>query len=642
MPKPRTAPKPVVLDADAVLSKFDLSKPLDIATRADVARQLLGQIKVKEGDAHWQSALISVYMPLQRLLEPNGVRKLTKEEYEVFHSALYNAATMAPSLTDYLSLLHPMISCSLPTLGTDRHFRVAIGHWFFDPSLTSLERGTLLVHEVMHNVLGHYDLKDDDHELSNIAGDAVINQGIEAAGRKMKLPEDPDGTDISVYPRSIKTEDHPQGMPNNLSYEEYYAALLEESKKMKKAMQNARSKDEDRQDGDQPSPTSGSPQNGDGDAWFSGGSRDGGTRSDGGTGAGSPGSSSEQDSSSKNTGQPQDGSSSGPGDDGPQSQDTSGNDGNGQSQDGANDGDDPNGDSKSQPQDTDTDGDDAKSQASSGTGSGESSSKRGDSSGDAGHGIPKNVVCRPMSPEDEESMEQAGVEKATQLDKEMARNGAIAKAMEIMSKNRDESGSRFDQFVLDALRPPKVPWKQILQGVVSRQFNTIVTGGTDYSFRRPSRRSAPGGFIRPSFIAYAPKILVGCDTSGSMGADDYRSVVSEVEGLFKSMAGSEISFVTIDTQITSKQVVRHAKDLKLVGGGGTTMSPLLDYVNGLPAASRPDMVILCTDCYIDWEEYLERMTPDRSYIVLATDAHGYEMAKGHEDEHPNLKIIAAY
>lgn len=585
MPKPRTAPKPVVLDVDAVLSKFDLSKPLDIATRADVARQLLDQIKVKEGDAHWQTALISVYMPLQRLLEPNGVRKLTKEEYEVFHSALYNAATMAPSLTDYLSLLHPMISCSLPTLGTDRHFRVAIGHWFFDPSLTSLERGTLLVHEVMHNVLGHYDLKDDDHELSNIAGDAVINQGIEAAGRKMKLPEDPDGTDISVYPRSIKTKDHPQGMPNNLSYEEYYAALLEESKKMKKAMQNARSKDEDRQDGDQPSPTSGSPQNGDGDAWFSGGSRDGGTRSDGGTGAGSPGSSSEQDSSSKNTGQPQDGSSSGPGDD-------------------------PNGDSKS--------------------------------SDNAGHGIPKNVVCHPMSPEDEESMEQAGVEKATQLDKEMARNGAIAKAMEIMSKNRDESGSRFDQFVLDALRPPKVPWKQILQGVVSRQFNTIVTGGTDYSFRRPSRRSAPGGFIRPSFIAYAPKILVGCDTSGSMGADDYRSVVSEVEGLFKSMAGSEISFVTIDTQITSKQVVRHAKDLKLVGGGGTTMSPLLDYVNGLPAASRPDMVILCTDCYIDWEEYLERMTPDRSYIVLATDAHGYEMAKGHEDEHPNLKIIAAY
>ncbi len=607
MPKPRTAPKPVVLDADAVLSKFDLSKPLDIATRADVARQLLDQIKVKEGDAHWQTALISVYMPLQRLLEPNGVRKLTKEEYEVFHSALYNAATMAPSLTDYLSLLHPMISCSLPTLGTDRHFRVAIGHWFFDPSLTSLERGTLLVHEVMHNVLGHYDLKDDDPKLSNIAGDAVINQGIEAAGRKMKLPEDPDGTDISVYPvypRSIKTKDHPQGMPNNLSYEEYYAALLEEAKKMKKAMQNARSKDEDRQDGDQSSPTSGSPRSGDGDAWFSGGSRDGGT------GSGSTGSSSGQDSSSKNTGQPQDGSSSGPGDDGPQSQDTSGNDGNGQSQDGANDGDDPNGDSKS--------------------------------SDNAGHGIPKNVVCHPMSPEDEESMEQAGVEKATQLDKEMARNGAIAKAMEIMSKNRDESGSRFDQFVLDALRPPKVPWKQILQGVVSRQFNTIVTGGTDYSFRRPSRRSAPGGFIRPSFIAYAPKILVGCDTSGSMGADDYRSVVSEVEGLFKSMAGSEISFVTIDTQITSKQVVRHAKDLKLVGGGGTTMSPLLDYVNGLPAASRPDMVILCTDCYIDWEEYLERMTPDRSYIVLATNAHGYEMAKGHEDEHPNLKIIAVY
>ena len=483
-----------------------------------------------------------------------------------------NAASIAPSLTDYISLLHPMISKSISTLGTDKWFRVVIGYWFFDPSLSSMERGTLLVHEVMHNVLGHCDMEDLDAALVNMAGDAIINQGIEAAGSKMLLPSNPDGSDFGFYPRSIKTEEHPNGMANNLSFYDYYYALKAQQEKNE---DTARSQSNggntaESSDGRVQSPSQSSP---DGDGSSSGSSQP------------------QSNTNSDQTSECGNGSSSGGGDD--------------------------------------------------------RSSSMGKNDGGAGnpeeYPIKPSDMCRPMSKEDQESLEQEDIEKATSLDKEMARAGAIAKAMECSKdKTYGKSGSFFDQFILDALRPPTVPWSKVLRGIVSRQFNTIVTGGMDYSFKRPSRRSAPGGFIRPSFIAYAPKVLVGCDCSGSMSNEDYESAVSEVEGIFKSMDCGSLDFVTVDTQITSKQVVKSAKELKLVGGGGTEMSPLLDYVNALSPVNRPDVVVLCTDGWFDWTSYLDRINGKLFYVVLVTDRGGYERSKQYENTYSNLKILPIF
>ena len=543
-----------------------------VQARADLVREILNEVGIKEGKGEWHSQLSIAYQMVMGVIDPPSVRKLTEEEYEIFHAAMYNAASIAPSLTDYISLLHPMISKSISTLGTDKWFRVVIGYWFFDPSLSSMERGTLLVHEVMHNVLGHCDMEGLDAALVNMAGDAIINQGIEAAGSKMLLPSNPDGSDFGFYPRSIKTEEHPNGMANNLSFYDYYYALKAQQEKNE---DTARSQSNggntaESSDGRVQSPSQSSP---DGDGSSSGSSQP------------------QSNTNSDQTSECGNGSSSGGGDDRSSSR-------------GKNDG---------------------------GTGNPEE------------YPIKPSDMCRPMSKEDQESLEQEDIEKATSLDKEMARAGAIAKAMECSKdKTYGKSGSFFDQFILDALRPPTVPWSKVLRGIVSRQFNTIVTGGMDYSFKRPSRRSAPGGFIRPSFIAYAPKVLVGCDCSGSMSNEDYESAVSEVEGIFKSMDCGSLDFVTVDTQITSKQVVKSAKELKLVGGGGTEMSPLLDYVNALSPVNRPDVVVLCTDGWFDWTSYLDRINGKLFYVVLVTDRSGYERSKQYENTYSNLKILPIF
>lgn len=557
-----------------------------VQARADLVREVLDVAGIKKGQGEWHSQLSMGYQMLMDALSPSSVRKLTEEEYEIFHAAMYNAASIAPSLTDYISLLHPMISKSIATLGTDKWFRVVIGYWFFDPSLSSIERGTLLVHEVMHNVLGHWDMKDLDATLVNMAGDAIINQGIEAAGSsKMLLPTNPDGSDFGVYPRTIKTEDYPNGMDNNLSFHDYYYALKKQQEKNEAAAR---------------------PQSNNG---------------------GSAGSSDGQDQSSTQPNQNQPQSSSG----GNSSQSSP--DRGGSSSDSGQPQSDPNGNQTS----------DSGNTPSSGNGTSKGKSNGGDSGNQEQYPIKPSDMCKPMPKEDQDSLEQEDIEKATSLDKEMARAGAIAKAMErSKDKSYGTSGSFFDQFILDALRPPTVPWSKVFRGIVSRQFNTIVTGGMDYSFKRPSRRSTPGGFIRPSFIAYAPKVLVGCDCSGSMSMEDYESAVSEVEGIFKSMDCGSLDFVTVDTQITSKQVVKSAKDLKLVGGGGTEMSPLLDYVNALSPVNRPDVVVLCTDGWFDWTPYLERTNGKLFYVVLVTDRGGYERAKQYGDTYSNLKILPIF
>jgi hypothetical protein len=250
--------------------------------------------------------------------------------------------------------------------------------------------------------------------------------------------------------------------------------------------------------------------------------------------------------------------------------------------------------------------------------------------------------CHEMTPEEQNAMDANKVEKAGQLEKEMARAGAQTKAMEQMQKSRSNSGSSFNEFILDALQPPKVKWESILGNIISKSFNTIVTGRTDFSYRKPNRRNHPNGFILPGSIAYSPKGVIGCDTSGSMSEDDYREALSEVEGLCKSMHGSELSFITVDTEVTNIQPVRKAKELKLNGGGGTCMAVFYQYVNNLKKESKPDFTVLMTDAYIDWEESVREMDIKMHNIILVTNEGGMDCAKDYESTVPNLTVIPIF
>lgn len=140
-----------------------------------------------------------------------------------------------------------------------------------------------------------------------------------------------------------------------------------------------------------------------------------------------------------------------------------------------------------------------------------------------------------MSSQEESEFDKQNVEKAGEIEKELARNEALHKALDQENKTVGRNGSAFNSFILKALRPAKISWQKCLKNIIAKHCNTVIEGNMDYSYRRPSRRNFSNIFIRPGTISYLPKILIGCDSSGSMDEVDYRRLMSEIKEICKTV-----------------------------------------------------------------------------------------------------------
>jgi predicted metal-dependent peptidase len=146
---------------------------------------------------------------------------------------------------------------------------------------------------------------------------------------------------------------------------------------------------------------------------------------------------------------------------------------------------------------------------------------------------------------------------------------------------------------------PKVNWRKLLAAELRRAV-AEVSGAVDYSYRRPSRRSASSGdVVLPALRRPVPEVAVVCDTSGSMTADLLAEALAEVEGLLRAVGlARQVRVLACDTAVGPAQRVRSARQVQLVGGGGTDMGA------GIAAAAalrpRPAVTVVLTDGYTPW------------------------------------------
>jgi predicted metal-dependent peptidase len=146
---------------------------------------------------------------------------------------------------------------------------------------------------------------------------------------------------------------------------------------------------------------------------------------------------------------------------------------------------------------------------------------------------------------------------------------------------------------------PTVNWRAVLAAELRRAV-AEVSGAVDYSYRRPSRRSAVSGpVVLPALRRPVPEVAVVCDTSGSMTADLLALVLAEVEGLLRALGlARQVRVLACDTAVAPAQRVSSARQVQLVGGGGTDMGA------GLHAAAalrpRPAVTVVLTDGYTPW------------------------------------------
>ena len=146
---------------------------------------------------------------------------------------------------------------------------------------------------------------------------------------------------------------------------------------------------------------------------------------------------------------------------------------------------------------------------------------------------------------------------------------------------------------------PKVNWRRLLTAELRRAV-AEVAGAVDYSYRRPSRRAAVAGqVVLPALRRPVPEVAVVCDTSGSMSEDLLAAALTEVDGLLQALGLSrQLRVLACDTAVGPAQRVSSARQVELVGGGGTNMGA------GIAAAAalkpRPAVTVVLTDGYTPW------------------------------------------
>jgi predicted metal-dependent peptidase len=148
---------------------------------------------------------------------------------------------------------------------------------------------------------------------------------------------------------------------------------------------------------------------------------------------------------------------------------------------------------------------------------------------------------------------------------------------------------------------PKLDWRRALAAEL-RKAIADTAGAVDYSYRRPSRRAAVAGdVVLPALRRPVPDVAVVCDTSGSMSEDLLAASLAEVEGLLGALGlARSLRVLACDTAVGPARRISSARQVQLVGGGGTDMGA------GIAAASvlrpRPAVIVVLTDGYTPWPD----------------------------------------
>lgn len=143
------------------------------------------------------------------------------------------------------------------------------------------------------------------------------------------------------------------------------------------------------------------------------------------------------------------------------------------------------------------------------------------------------------------------------------------------------------------------------------------------SYNRLSRRSQ-GEIIFPSKEGEMLRAIYGVDTSGSMGHEELAEAASEFHGILEQFMSWEVRLTSCDVHahdidfFTSQNADEFsAHDIRLIGGGGTDMTPLIsDAKYRMAMGEEIDLVVVVTDGYVP--EIKEEMGHECQYVFLIT------------------------
>lgn len=147
---------------------------------------------------------------------------------------------------------------------------------------------------------------------------------------------------------------------------------------------------------------------------------------------------------------------------------------------------------------------------------------------------------------------------------------SAAQAQEQRDKGRGNIPSWLQRMIHEIVNP-KLDWREELSRWVGENGPR-----NDYSFRRPSRRSAGVGEYLPSMTKHgiADDVTVLIDTSGSISQDRLKEALGEIQGICDDLQIG-VRAIVVDADVHDDLTVQDALELaaRLAGGGGSDFGP---------------------------------------------------------------------
>lgn len=198
---------------------------------------------------------------------------------------------------------------------------------------------------------------------------------------------------------------------------------------------------------------------------------------------------------------------------------------------------------------------------------------------------------------------------------------AVVSAAQECEKMRGELPRHLSRIVKKLLKP-EIKWQEVL----ARYITTSVKNG-QHRWIPPARRHVYRGLYLPSKYEERMNVTVGIDVSGSTEGD-LPKFFAELTGLLNTFGAYKLNIIQCDTQVCSyeeydssdNQFNFNIGDYKFTGGGGTTLTPILEYIDDNQVES--DVIVIFTDGYCENVTY----NPSKPvlWIITSTGTEEFE------------------
>ena len=203
-------------------------------------------------------------------------------------------------------------------------------------------------------------------------------------------------------------------------------------------------------------------------------------------------------------------------------------------------------------------------------------------------------------------------------------NDSIDRALREGGMLAGRMGAKLPRSITDLLEP-KVRWDDALREFVS----SSVKGKDEFTWRRMNKRHMANDIYLPSVDNETlGEVVVAIDTSGSIGTRELTEFATELASICEVAQPDKVRVLWWDTVVHGEQVFEDnfqniASMLKPLGGGGTNVSSVSEYINKQKITA--DCVIVFTDGYV---EHDVKWTISSPTLWMITTAKSFEPPSG--------------